>query len=98
MPAFMGTVKGTKLVYVDEKEEGQIISTHPECIVGLIAQDENPHELADALGALHGRRVRVQITLEQPELFPERAAEQTGARTAAEMAEHAADLEPMQEE
>jgi len=65
---FKAVITGTMVKLVDTKEEGRVISTDPECRTSLVAEDGNPHELADRLGALHGKRVHVQIALEQPDL------------------------------
>jgi hypothetical protein len=67
----MATVAKPAIKYVDEKDGDVIIGCDPVAVISLVSEDGNPHELADALGALRGKRVRVQITLEQPELFSE---------------------------
>ena len=78
MPAFMATVAKPAIRYVDETDEGVIIGCDPVAVISVVAQGGNPHELADELSALRGKRVRVQITLEQPDLFDDSA---TGGQT-----------------
>jgi hypothetical protein len=78
---------------VTTREKGFVISVDPECRLSLVAEDGNPHELAQALAAIQGKRVRVQITLEQPELFAE-----PGEHSAGDLEQSAADVEPMQDQ
>ncbi len=69
LPVFMAVVEKPAIKYVDEKVEGSIIGCDPVAVIVFAAEGGDPHDLADQMGELRGKRVRVQVTLERPELF-----------------------------
>jgi hypothetical protein len=73
MIAFTARFSGTTVKGIDEKDDGVVIATRPECRTGLGVESDDPIKLFTALCALHGKRVRVQVTSDQMGLFEPRA-------------------------
>lgn len=69
MPVFMAVVEKPAIKYVDEKADGSIIGCDPVAVIAFVSEGGDPHELADEMSNLRGKRVKVLVTLEQPELF-----------------------------
>lgn len=68
MPAFMAIVEKPGIKYVDQKDGGFVLGCDPVAVITFQAEGGNPHDLADEVSKLRGKRVKVQVTPEQPEL------------------------------
>ena len=68
MPKFKAIIMKSGVENVTTRDKGIVISVDPECRLSLVAEDGDPHDLAQRLAAIQGKRVVVTIEREQPDL------------------------------
>jgi len=69
MAGFVGVISGVGIKYVPVKDEdGNVEGSTPVVRCTLEARSADEHALADALGDMVGKRVKIVLTLEQLEL------------------------------
>ena len=69
MASFIADIKKVSISYMDRVEDGEIVSSEPRATLALVSTGQaDEHALADALSEMKGKRVKVTILLEQPEL------------------------------
>jgi len=69
MPDLVGIVGNVTIKYVPDTVEGVVVKVTPEVTFKVEQRDkQSPHELADELGPLVGKKCIITILPEQPEL------------------------------
>jgi hypothetical protein len=69
MASFIGEVTGVGVKYPKSTDkEGNTFCEGPVAVCSVQAASADEHNLADALGEMIGKRVKINITLEQSEL------------------------------